>query len=207
MWFPQYELDEDGPFLMAISETFFMKSRGLIVHGMILRGKVQLGDSVDIVGLQENKETAVVRGREYLRFEDMQAERAFHRDNVAVLMIGDIEPDLVKPGMVIGAPGTMMPSDGFKAEVAVLPTELGGRKTPFTTGYNPKLALFGHEYECRLTLPEAVDEAHPGDHLNVDIELDVLIPIARGIQIVIKERHKVVGVGIVVEPTLTSSSG
>jgi elongation factor Tu len=195
--FPQYEFDENGPFLMPIDDVFAIKQRGCVVVGTIVRGDVRKGDSVEIVGLQQQKMLTIIAGTEMVQSDITALSK---RDwKTAAFLLRRVTCNQLQAGMVLAAPGTINVWNSFVAYISVTPSNLGGRSNAFRAGYEPKLILYNRPYVCRLTLPDDIDEVMPGDLVRLTIDLDAFVALEEGTQITLKERHKVVAVGVVSE--------
>ncbi len=182
----------DKPFLMSVEDVFSITGRGTVGTGRIERGRVKVGDEVEVVGLGLKKRT-VVTGVEMFRkiLDEGQAG-----DNVGLLLRG-IEKDELKRGMVVAAPGTITPHVKFSGNVYVLKKEEGGRHTPFFSGYRPQFYFRTTDVTGAIKLPEGVEMVMPGD--NVDMEVELIEPIAmeEGLRFAIREGGRTVGAGVV----------
>jgi elongation factor Tu len=185
----------DKPFLLAVEDVFSITGRGTVATGRIERGKVKLGDEVEIIGLSHDIKKSVVTGLEMFRKE---LEEGVAGDNVGVLLRG-IEKEEVERGMVIAAPGTITPHTRFKAQVYVLKKEEGGRHTPFFSGYRPQFYIRTTDVTGEIKLPEGVEMVMPGDNLEMEIELIYPVALEKGQRFAIREGGKTVGAGAVTE--------
>ena len=189
---PKRELDK--PFLMAVEDVFSITGRGTVATGRVERGKVKVGETVELVGIQPTK-TSVVTGVEMFRklLDEAQAG-----DNVGILLRG-IEKDQVERGQVICAPKTITPHKKFKGQVYILNKEEGGRHTPFFNGYRPQFYVRTTDVTGNLKLKAGVEMVMPGD--NVEIEVELLAPVAleKGVRFAIREGGHTVGAGVVTE--------
>ena len=193
-WIPTPERDTDKPFLMSIEDVFTITGRGTVVTGRVERGKLNLNDTVEIVGIKETKST-VVTGIEMFR---KQLDYAEAGDNAGVLLRG-IAREEVERGQVLAKPGSVTPHHKFKAQVYVLSKEEGGRHTPFFANYRPQFYFRTTDVTGVIELPAGVDMVMPGD--NVEITVDLIHPIAieNGTKFSIREGGRTVGAGNVSE--------
>ncbi len=191
-WIPTPERDTDKPFLMSIEDVFTITGRGTVVTGRVERGKLQLNDEVEIVGLHETKKT-VATGIEMFR---KQLDYAEAGDNAGVLLRG-ISREEVQRGQVLAKPGSVTPHTTFEAEVYVLSKEEGGRHTPFFTNYRPQFYFRTTDVTGVVTLPEGTEMVMPGDNVNMHVELIAPIALEEGTKFSIREGGRTVGAGIV----------
>ena len=193
-WIPTPERDNDKPFLMSIEDVFTITGRGTVVTGRVERGKLNLNDTVEIVGIKPTKST-VVTGIEMFR---KQLDFAEAGDNAGVLLRG-IAREEVERGQVLAKPGSVTPHHKFKAQVYVLSKEEGGRHTPFFANYRPQFYFRTTDVTGVIELPAGVDMVMPGD--NVEITVDLIHPIAieNGTKFSIREGGRTVGAGNVSE--------
>jgi len=191
---PEPRRDVDKPFLMPIEDVFSITGRGTVGTGRIERGKVRVGEEVEIVGLGAHRKT-VVTGVEMFR---KVLDEGIAGDNVGLLLRG-IEKDWLQRGMVVAAPGSITPHKKFKAEVYVLKKEEGGRHTPFFTGYRPQFYFRTTDVTGVIKLPEGVEMVMPGDHVNLDVELIKEVAMEEGLRFAIREGGRTVGAGVVTQ--------
>jgi elongation factor Tu len=186
---------EDKPFLMSIEDVFSIKGRGTVGTGRIERGKVKVGDEVEIVGLMKESRKTVVTGVEMF---NKSLEYGTAGDNVGVLLRGIERTDLER-GQVLAKPNSITPHTKFEAEVYVLTKEEGGRHTPFFTGYRPQFYFRTTDVTGTATLPEGVEMCMPGDNIKMTVELLEESPIAmdEGLRFAIREGGRTVGSGLV----------
>jgi elongation factor Tu len=191
---PVPERAVDKPFLMPIEDIFSISGRGTVVTGRIERGKVTVGDEVEIVGIRPTQKT-VVTGVEMFRklLDEGQAG-----DNVGVLLRGT-KKDEVERGQVLAKPGTITPHTRFKGEVYVLTKEEGGRHTPFFNGYRPQFYFRTTDVTGSARLPEGTEMVMPGDNVNIEVELIAPIAMEKGVRFAIREGGRTVGAGTVTE--------
>ncbi len=182
----------DKPFLMPIEDVFGIKGRGTVVTGRIERGKVKVGDEVEIVGLKPTRKT-VVTGVEMFR---KVLDEGIAGDNVGCLLRG-IERDEVERGQVLAAPGTITPHKVFMGEVYVLKKEEGGRHTPFFNGYRPQFYIRTMDVTGEIELPEGVEMVMPGDNVNLKVKLIAAVALEEGQRFAIREGGHTVGAGVI----------
>ena len=191
-YIPTPERDTDKPFLMPIEDIFSIQGRGTVVTGKIERGKVCVGDDVEIVGLKDTQKTTVT-GVEMFRKEMDCGEAG---DNVGVLLRGTPK-EAVQRGMVLCQPGSITPHTKFEAEVYVLTKEEGGRHTPFFNNYRPQFYVRTTDVTGTVTLPEGVEMVMPGDNVKLNVELIAPIALEEGTRFAIREGGRTVGAGVV----------
>ena len=184
--------DVDKPFLMSVEDVFSITGRGTVGTGRIERGKVHVGDTVEIIGLGQHKST-VVTGVEMFRKEMDEGQAG---DNVGLLLRGVEKTDLER-GQVIAKPGSITPHTNFEAKVYVLSKEEGGRHTPFFNGYRPQFYFRTTDVTGVATLPEGVEMVMPGDSVQMKIELISPIAMEEGLRFAIREGGRTVGAGVV----------
>ena len=194
-YIPLPERDVDKPFIMPVEDIFSITGRGTVATGSIEAGKIHTGDSVEIIGLQEDKQTSTVTGVEMFRKILDEGEAG---DNVGLLLRG-IEKDDIKRGMVICEPGSITPHTKFKAEVYVLSKEEGGRHTPFFNKYRPQFYLRTTDVTGEVVLPDGVEMVMPGDNVTITVELIYPVAIDKGLRFAIREGGRTVGAGQVTE--------
>ncbi|MCD6401564.1 MAG: elongation factor Tu [Anaerolineales bacterium] len=192
-YIPEPVRDTDKPFMMPIEDVFSIKGRGTVVTGRVERGKIKVGEPVEIVGLQEKTRGTVVTGVEMFHktLDDGQAG-----DNVGLLLRG-IDRDEVERGMVIAAPGSITPHTRFMGEVYVLKKEEGGRHKPFFPGYQPQFYIRTMDVTGTITLPEGVEMVMPGDNVNLEVELIMPVALEQGSKFAIREGGLTVGAGVI----------
>ncbi|MFQ3630395.1 elongation factor Tu [Roseiflexus sp.] len=184
----------DKPFLMPIEDVFGIKGRGTVVTGRIERGKVKMGDTVEIIGMTtEAPRKTVVTGVEMFQ---KTLDEGIAGDNVGVLLRG-IERTEVERGQVLAAPGSIKPHAKFKANVYVLKKEEGGRHTPFFPGYRPQFYIRTTDVTGAIHLPQGVEMVMPGDNIEMTVELIVPVAIEEGLRFAIREGGRTVGAGVV----------
>jgi elongation factor Tu len=193
---PEPKRDVDKPFLMPVEDVFTITGRGTVVTGRIERGKIKVGEEVEIVGLGDTRKTTIT-GVEMFRklLDEGQAG-----DNAGLLLRGTKREEIER-GMVLCKPGSILPHKKFKAEVYVLKKEEGGRHTPFFNGYRPQFYFRTTDVTGVATLPEGTEMVMPGDNINLDVELISPIACEEGLRFAIREGGRTVGAGVVTKIT------
>jgi elongation factor Tu len=191
-YIPQPERDIEKPFLMPVEDVFSITGRGTVATGRIERGKVRIGEEVDIVGLGAHKKT-VVTGVEMFR---KTLDEGVAGDNAGVLLRGT-EKDEIERGMVLAKVGSITPHTKFEGEVYVLTKDEGGRHTPFFTGYRPQFYFRTTDVTGEVRLPDGVEMVMPGDNVTMTIELITQIAMEEGLRFAIREGGRTVGAGVV----------
>ena len=187
--------DTDKPFLMPVEDVFTITGRGTVATGRVERGQVNVGDTVEVVGLKDKAEQYVVTGLEMFR---KTLDSAVAGDNVGALLRGVDRKDIER-GQVLAKPGSINPHTKFKAEVYVLTKEEGGRHTPFFSNYRPQFYFRTTDVTGVVNLPEDVEMCMPGDNVTMNIELITPIAIEEGLRFAIREGGHTVGAGVVTE--------
>ena len=193
-YIPTPERDNDKPFLMPIEDVFTITGRGTVVTGRVERGQVKVGDTVEIVGLQDESKKTVVTGVEMFRKLLDYAETG---DNIGCLLRG-IERKEVERGQVLSQPGSIHPHTKFKGQVYVLTKEEGGRHTPFFNGYRPQFYFRTTDVTGVAHLPEGVEMVMPCDNGDMDMEWSTPSVIEEGLRFAIREGGRTVGSGVVI---------
>jgi len=191
-YIPTPERETDKDFLMPIEDVFSISGRGTVVTGRIERGKVCVGDEVEIVGIRETQKTTVT-GVEMFR-KEMECGEA--GDNCGVLLRGTKKEE-VERGMVLCKPGSITPHTKFEAEIYVLTKEEGGRHTPFFNGYRPQFYVRTTDVTGAITLQEGTEMVMPGDNVKITAELIAPIALEEGTRFAIREGGRTVGAGVV----------
>ncbi len=186
---------EDRPFLMSVESVHTIKGRGTVTTGKVERGKVRVGQEVEVVGLRPEARRTVVTGLE--TFHQTMSE-AVAGDNVGLLLRG-VRPDEVERGQVVAAPASVVPRTKFEASVYVLKRDEGGRHTPFFSGYRPQCFFRTANVTGRVVLPDEVTMCMPGDSVRLTVELSAEAPLAldEGLRFALREGGKTVGSGVV----------
>jgi len=193
-YIPEPKRDVDKDFLMAVEDVFLITGRGTVATGRVERGKVKVGDTVEIVGIKPTRET-VVTGVEMFRklLDDAQAG-----DNIGALLRG-VEKKDIERGQVLAKPKSITPHKKFNGEVYVLTKEEGGRHTPFFNGYKPQFFFRTTDVTGSVKLPQGVEMCMPGDNITMEIELIVPVAMEKELRFAIREGGHTVGAGVVTQ--------
>jgi elongation factor Tu len=193
-YIPVPERDVDKPFLMPIEDVFSISGRGTVATGRVDRGRIKVGEDVEIVGIKETRKT-VATGVEMFRklLDEGQAG-----DNIGVLLRG-VKREEIERGQVLAHPKSITPHTKFKAGVYVLSKDEGGRHTPFFNGYRPQFYFRTTDVTGSVTLPEGVEMVMPGDNVTIEAELITPIAMEKELRFAIREGGRTVGAGVVSE--------
>jgi elongation factor Tu len=193
-YIPDPVRDVDKDFLMAVEDVFLITGRGTVATGRVERGRVKVGDNVEIVGIKPTKDS-VVTGVEMFRklMDDAQAG-----DNIGALLRGVDKKDIER-GQVLAKPKSINPHKKFKGEVYVLTKEEGGRHTPFFNGYKPQFFFRTTDVTGSVKMPAGVEMVMPGDNITMEIELIVPVAMEKELRFAIREGGHTVGAGVVTE--------
>ena len=191
---PEPKRDVDRPFLMPVEDVFSITGRGTVGTGRIERGIINVGDEVDIIGMDADTKS-VVTGVEMFRKILDQGQAG---DNAGLLLRGVDKEDL-KRGQVVVKPGSITPHTKFKANVYVLKKDEGGRHTPFFNGYRPQFYFRTTDVTGVVTLPEGTEMVMPGDNVEMDVDLITSIAMDKELRFAIREGGRTVGAGVVTE--------
>jgi elongation factor Tu len=194
-YIPLPQRDIDKPFLMPIEDIFTISGRGTVATGRVERGKVKVGEEVELVGLRAESPKKVVTGVEMFK---KLLDEGTAGDNIGVLLRGTDRAEIER-GMVLAKPGSITPHTKFKGEVYVLTKEEGGRHTPFFTGYRPQFYFRTTDVTGVAHLPEGVEMVMPGDNTQMQVELITPIAMEKGLRFAIREGGRTVGSGTVTE--------
>ncbi len=192
---PTPKRETDKPFLMAIEDVFSITGRGTVGTGRVERGRVKVGEEVEIVGMNPKSSKTVVTGVEMFRKILEEGEAG---DNVGLLLRG-VEKEQLQRGQVLAKPGSITPHTKFKAEVYVLTKEEGGRHTPFFKGYRPQFYFRTTDVTGVGTLPSGVEMVMPGDNVTLEVELITPIAMEKNLRFAIREGGHTVGAGVISE--------
>jgi len=192
-YIPTPERDTDKPFLMPIEDVFTITGRGTVATGRVDRGRVKVGDEVEIVGLTTTSRKTVVTGVEMFR---KLLDSAQAGDNIGALLRG-VERKDIERGQVLAKSGSIKPHTKFSGEVYILNKEEGGRHTPFFHNYRPQFYFRTTDVTGVITLPEGTEMVMPGDRVTIDVELITPIAMEEGLRFAIREGGRTVGSGIV----------
>jgi len=183
----------DKPFLMSVEDIFTITGRGTVATGRVERGRLKLGEEVEIVGLRPAAKKTVATGIEMFRKVLDEAQAG---DNIGVLLRG-VEKDEIERGMVLAKPGSIHPHTKFVAEVYILTKEEGGRHTPFFTGYRPQFYFRTTDVTGDIKLPDGVEMVMPGDNVTIEGALITPIALEEGQRFAVREGGRTVGAGVV----------
>jgi elongation factor Tu len=191
-YIPVPERPVDQPFLMPIEDVFSISGRGTVVTGRIERGKIHVGDEIEIVGIRDTSKTTCTGVEMFRKLLD-EGEAG---DNVGVLLRGTKREE-VERGQVLCVPGSITPHTKFEAEVYVLSKEEGGRHTPFFSNYRPQFYFRTTDVTGAVDLPEGVEMVMPGDNVKMTVTLIAPIAMEDGLRFAIREGGRTVGAGVV----------
>jgi elongation factor Tu len=194
-YIPTPERNDNLPFLMPVEDVFTITGRGTVATGRVERGKLNMNDTVEIVGLTDEKKSTVVTGIEMFRKILDYAEAG---DNIGALLRGVQRTDIER-GQVLCAPGSINPHTKFKGQVYVLTKDEGGRHTPFFNNYRPQFYFRTTDVTGVINLPEGTEMCMPGDNVVMAVELITPIAIEKGLRFAIREGGRTVGSGVVTE--------
>jgi len=192
-WIPTPDRATDQPFLMPVEDVFTITGRGTVVTGRVERGVVKVGETVEIVGLEDKPKSCVVTGLEMFRKTLDEAVAGY---NVGVLLRG-IDRTEVQRGQILSKPGTVHPHTEFEAQVYVLTKEEGGRHTAFFNNYRPQFYFRTTDVTGSISLPEGTEMVMPGDHTKMNVALIAPVAIEEGLRFAIREGGRTVGSGVV----------
>jgi elongation factor Tu len=192
-YIPEPVRETDKPFMMPIEDVFSIKGRGTVVTGRVERGKIRVGEAVEIVGLREKSMSSVVTGVEMFH---KSLDEGIAGDNCGLLLRG-IDREDVERGQVVVKPGSITPHTRFLSEVYVLKKEEGGRHKAFFTGYRPQFYIRTMDVTGNIQLPEGVEMVMPGDSVNLEVSLIVPVALEQGSHFAIREGGLTVGAGVI----------
>ena len=191
---PLPQRDIEKPFLMSVEDVFSITGRGTVATGRVERGKVKVGDNIEIVGIKPTLKS-VITGIEMFR---KLLDEALAGDNIGALLRG-VEKNQIERGQVIAAPATINPHKKFKGQVYILSKEEGGRHTPFFNGYRPQFYFRTTDVTGKVTLKAGVEMVMPGDNVEMDVELITPVAMEKQLRFAIREGGHTVGAGVVTE--------
>jgi len=191
---PEPKRETDKPFLMAVEDVFSITGRGTVATGRVERGRIKLGDAVEIIGIKDTK-ASVATGIEMFR---KLLDEAIAGDNIGVLLRG-IDKEQVQRGQVLAAPKSVTPHKKFKGEAYILTKDEGGRHTPFFKGYKPQFYFRTTDVTGSVELKPGVEMIMPGDHAEMTVELITHVAMEKGLRFAIREGGHTVGAGVVTE--------
>ncbi len=192
-YIPTPERDVDLPFLMPVEDIFTITGRGTVATGRVERGRVRVGEEIELVGMSEDPRSTVVTGVEMFR---KLLDEGIAGDNIGCLLRG-VGKDEIERGQVLAKPGSIKPHVEFMAEVYVLTKQEGGRHTPFFTGYRPQFYFRTTDVTGDIGLPDGVEMVMPGDNVQMRVNLITPIAIEEGVRFAIREGGRTVGAGVV----------
>jgi elongation factor Tu len=193
-YIPTPQRATDKPFLMPVEDVFSIEGRGTVATGRVERGKVKVGEEIEIVGLKATQKT-VVTGVEMFR---KLLDEGMAGDNIGALLRGVKRTD-VERGQVLAKPGSITPHTKFKAQIYVLTKEEGGRHTPFFNGYRPQFYFRTTDVTGNVALPAGVEMVMPGDNIAIEVELITPIAMEKELRFAVREGGRTVGAGVVAE--------
>ncbi len=191
-YFPEPKRDLERPFLMPIEDIFSIEGRGTVVTGRIERGKVKIGEEVEIVGIKDTTKTTITG----IEMFNKQLQEGQAGDNAGLLLRGTKKED-VHRGQVLAKPGTVTPHTDFEAEVYILGKDEGGRHTPFFSGYKPQFYIRTTDVTGAVTLPDGKEMVMPGDTTTFKVKLTAPVALEEQQRFAIREGGKTVGAGVV----------
>lgn len=191
-YFDVPERETDKPFLMPIEDIFSIEGRGTVVTGRIERGKVKVGEEVEIVGIDPTSKTTVTG----IEMFNKNLDEGLAGDNAGILLRGTKKED-VHRGQVLAATGSITPHTEFEAEVYVLSKEEGGRHTPFFSGYKPQFYMRTTDVTGEVTLPDGTEMVMPGDTATFKVKLVAPIAVDDQMKFTVREGGRTVGAGVV----------
>jgi elongation factor Tu len=191
-YIPEPVRETDKPFLMPVEDVFSIAGRGTVATGRIERGKIKVGEEVEIVGLRPTTKTVVTGVESFRKLLD----EGLAGDNVGCLLRG-IKREEIERGQVLSKPGSVTPHTKFKANVYVLTKDEGGRHTPFLNGYKPQFYFRTTDVTGTVKLPTGVEMVMPGDNIEMEVELMMPIAMDKEVRFAIREGGRTVGAGVV----------
>ena len=194
-YIPTPDRKADQPFLMPVEDVFTITGRGTVATGRVERGRINVNEEVEIVGIKEESRKTVCTGLEMFR---KMLDFAEAGDNVGALLRG-VQRTEIERGQVICKPGSIKPHTKFKGQVYVLTKDEGGRHTPFFNNYRPQFYFRTTDVTGVINLPEGTEMCMPGDNVVMDVELITPIAIEAGLRFAIREGGRTVGSGVVTE--------
>jgi elongation factor Tu len=194
-YIPEPVREMDRPFMMSVEDVFSIKGRGTVVTGRVDRGKIKVGDAVEIVGLRDKSMPSVVTGVEMFH---KSLDMGMAGDNCGLLLRG-IDREDVERGMVVAIPKSITPHKRFKSQVYVLRKDEGGRHKAFFSGYRPQFFIRTMDVTGNIKLPEGVEMVMPGDNVVMEVELIVPVALEQGSKFAIREGGLTVGAGVITE--------
>jgi len=191
-YFPLPVREVDKPFLMPVEDIFSIEGRGTVVTGRIERGKVKVGEEIEIVGLQPTAKTTITG----IEMFNKQLDEGLAGDNAGILLRGTKKEEIHR-GQVLAKPGSVTPHTEFEAEVYILTKDEGGRHTPFFTGYKPQFYVRTTDVTGEVTLPAGTEMVMPGDTITFKVKLVAPVALEAQTRFAVREGGKTVGAGVV----------
>jgi len=191
-YIPEPKREVEKPFLMPVEDVFTISGRGTVATGRVERGKIKVGEEVEIVGIKPTAKT-VVTGVEMFR---KLLDEGMAGDNIGCLLRGTKREEIER-GQVLAKPGSITPHTKFQAEAYILTKEEGGRHTPFFKGYRPQFYFRTTDVTGVCELPEGTEMVMPGDNIQIKVELIMPIAMDEGLRFAIREGGRTVGAGVV----------
>lgn len=187
--------DYEKPFLMSIEDSYSIAGRGTVVTGAVIRGKLNKGEEVELVGYNKNNVKVIVTG---IQMFHKDLDCAIAGDSLGALLRG-LKRDDIHRGMVLAKPNSLKPITKFNSQVYILKKEEGGRHTPFVTKYSPQMFFRTANIAASLKLPEGVEMVAPGDDTSLEVTLKNCMPIEKGLRFTLREGNKTIGTGVVTD--------
>ncbi len=191
-WIPVPEREIEKPFLMPVEDIFSIEGRGTVVTGRIERGKIKVGEEIEIVGIKDTIKTTVTG----IEMFNKSLDEGLAGDNAGILLRGTKKDEITR-GQVLAAPGSITPHTEFEAEIYVLKKEEGGRHTPFFSGYKPQFYIRTTDVTGDVTLPEGTEMVMPGDTVTFKVKLVSPVAMEDNMRFAVREGGKTVGAGVV----------
>jgi elongation factor Tu len=191
-YFPDPVRETDKPFLMPVEDIFSIEGRGTVVTGRIERGRIKVGEEIEIVGLVPTTKTTITG----IEMFNKQLDEGLAGDNAGILLRGTAK-EAVHRGQVLAKPGSVTPHTEFEAEVYVLTKDEGGRHTPFFTGYKPQFYVRTTDVTGEVTLPAGTEMVMPGDTITFKVKLVAPVALENQTRFAVREGGKTVGAGVV----------
>jgi elongation factor Tu len=193
-YIPEPVRETDKPFLMPVEDVFSIAGRGTVATGRIERGKIKVGEEVEIVGLRPTSKTVCTGVESFRKLLD----EGLAGDNVGCLLRG-VKREDIERGQVLAKPNSVTPHTKFKANVYVLTKDEGGRHTPFLNGYKPQFYFRTTDVTGTVKLPQGVEMVMPGDNIEMEVELMMPIAMEKEVRFAIREGGRTVGAGVVTQ--------
>ncbi len=193
-YIPTPQRATDKPFLMPVEDVFSIEGRGTVATGRVERGKIRVGEEVEVVGIRATAKTVVTGVEMFKKLLD----EGMAGDNIGALVRG-LKREDIERGQVLAKPGSVLPHTKFKAQIYVLTKEEGGRHTPFFKGYRPQFYFRTTDVTGSVKLPDGVEMVMPGDNIAIEVELITPVAMEKELRFAIREGGRTVGSGVVAE--------